>query len=163
MAKKKNLKLYIPGAIALVFGIAAFCMMFLDAVKYSADLLVAKTSYQYTGAQLAFGYTEGSIEILSFNFMIFISFLLPVIGGVLCLLSGDSFILKIAATACFVVGAAFLFAIGGYAPIGMSDAQAAIVENLDVSLCAGPIVAAILSILGAIVSFFKKTIAKQFR
>ena len=39
MGKKKSLKTYIPGAIALVLGIAAFCMMFLDAVKYSATAL----------------------------------------------------------------------------------------------------------------------------
>lgn len=33
---KKGIKYYIPGAIALVLGIAAFCMMFLTAVTYSA-------------------------------------------------------------------------------------------------------------------------------
>ena len=55
---KKNLKYYIPGAIALVFGIAAFCMMFLEAVKYTADLLITETSYSYTGMQIAFGYKE---------------------------------------------------------------------------------------------------------
>ena len=45
---KKGVKYYIPGAIALVFGIAAFCMMFLEGVKYSADLIIAQTSYSYT-------------------------------------------------------------------------------------------------------------------
>ena len=55
---KKGIKYYIPGAIALVLGIAAFCMMFLTAVTYSADLLVTDVSYSYTGMQLAFGYSE---------------------------------------------------------------------------------------------------------
>ena len=53
MGKKKSLKTYIPGAIALVLGIAAFCMMFLDAVKYSADAIVTTVSYKYSGARSA--------------------------------------------------------------------------------------------------------------
>ena len=61
---KKSLKTYIPGAIALVLGIAAFCMMFLDAVKYSADAIVTTLSYEYSGSQLAFGYVEKDITIL---------------------------------------------------------------------------------------------------
>ena len=82
---KKGIKYYIPGGIALVLGIAAFCMMFLTAVTYSADLGIANTSYSYTGMQLAFGYSEtigegSALEttttILTFNFMVFIAFLL---------------------------------------------------------------------------------------
>lgn len=162
MGKKKNLKTYIPGAIALVLGIVAFCMMFAQAVKYTADAGILSASYSYSGAQLAFGYTKESTEILSFNIMMFLAFVLPLAGGVLGLLSGKSFILRIAATACFVVGAVFLFSTTAYATIGMADFQKEIVKHLDVSLCAGPIVAAIVSILGAVVCFFKKTIAKQF-
>ena len=56
--KKSNLKTYIPGAIAFVLGIAAFCMMFLPAVQYSATALnTTKNLYSYTGSQLAFGYS----------------------------------------------------------------------------------------------------------
>ena len=159
---KKSLKTYIPGAIALVLGIAAFCMMFLDAVKYSADAIVTTLSYEYSGSQLAFGYVEKDITILNFNFMVFLAFFLPLAGGILGLLSGKSFILKIIATACFVVGAVFMFSTTGFANIGMSDSQAELVKHMDVALCAGPIIGGVISVLGAVVCFFKKSIAKMF-
>lgn len=170
MAKKK-LKYYIPGAIALVFGIAAFCMMFLEAVKYTADLLITETSYSYTGMQIAFGYKETmgsgalSVEttILNFNFLALLAFLLPVIGGVLALVFKNGLITKIVTTACFVAGAVLIFSIVGYAGMGMSDAQKALVENLTPTLCAGPIVGGILSVLGAFVCLFKGTIAKAIK
>ena len=168
---KKNLKYYIPGAIALVFGIAAFCMMFLEAVKYTADLLITETSYSYTGMQIAFGYKETmgsgalSVEttILNFNFLALLAFLLPVIGGVLALVFKNGLITKIVTTACFVAGAVLIFSIVGYAGMGMSDAQKALVENRTPTLCAGPIVGGILSALGAFVCLFKGTIAKAIK
>ena len=168
---KKNLKYYIPGAIALVFGIAAFCMMFLEAVKYTADLLITETSYSYTGMQIAFGYKEtmgsGALSvqttILNFNFLALLAFLLPVIGGVLALVFKNGLITKIVTTACFVAGAVLIFSIVGYAGMGMSDAQTALVENLTPTLCAGPIVGGILSALGAFVCLFKGTIAKAIK
>lgn len=168
---KKNLKYYIPGAIALVFGIAAFCMMFLEAVKYTADLLITETSYSYTGMQIAFGYKEtmgsGALSvqttILNFNFLALLAFLLPVIGGVLALIFKNGLITKIVTTACFVAGAVLIFSIVGYAGMGMSDAQKALVENLTPTLCAGPIVGGILSALGAFVCLFKGTIAKAIK
>ena len=168
---KKNLKYYIPGAIALVFGIAAFCMMFLEAVKYTADLLITETSFSYTGMQIAFGYRETmgsgalSVEttILNFNFLALLAFLLPVIGGVLALVFKNGLITKIVTTACFVAGAVLIFSIVGYAGMGMSDAQKALVENLTPTLCAGPIVGGILSALGAFVCLFKGTIAKAIK
>lgn len=168
---KKNLKYYIPGAIALVFGIAAFCMMFLEAVKYTADLLITETSYSYTGMQITFGYKETmgsgalSVEttILNFNFLALLAFLLPVIGGVLALVFKNGLITKIVTTACFVAGAVLIFSIVGYAGMGMSDAQKALVENLTPTLCAGPIVGGILSVLGGAVCLFKGTIAKAIK
>ena len=166
---KKGPKYYIPGGIALVFGIAAFCMMFLTAVTYSANLLVTDVSYSYTGMQLAFGYTEtvgeGSIletttTILNFNFMAFLAFLLPIVGGILALLFQNGLITKIVTTACFVVGAVFLFSMVGFATIGMAEFQQNVVAEMTASLGIGPIIGAILAILGAIVCFFKGSIAK---
>ena len=166
---KKGIKYYIPGGIALVFGIAAFCMMFLTAVTYSADLGIANTSYSYTGMHLAFGYSEtigeGSVletttTILTFNFMVFIAFLLPLIGGILAVLFQNGLLTKIVTTACFVVGAVFLFSIVGFATIGMEEFQQALVEELSASLGVGPIIGAVLAILGAVVCFFKGSIAK---
>ena len=164
---KKNLKYYIPGAIALVLGIATFCMMFLDAVKYTADLVITSASYSYTGAQLAFGYSESvgsvSTEILSFNIFALLAYLLPLIGGVLALLLKNGLLTKVLTTACFVVGAVLLFSIVGYAKMGMSEAQQTLVENMNNAMGVGAIIAAILSIIGAVVCFFKGTIAKMFK
>ena len=166
---KKGIKYYSPGAIALVLGIAAFCMMFLTAVTYSADLGIANTSYSYTGMQLAFGYSEtigeGSVletttTILTFNIMVFIAFLLPLIGGILAVLFQNGLLTKIVTTACFVVGAVFLFSTVGLATIGMEEFQQNIVAELTASLGIGPIIGAVLSILGAVVCFFKGSIAK---
>lgn len=167
---KHGLKYYIPGGIALLFGIAAFCMMFLTAVSYSNGGTIVDVSYSYTGAQLAFGYTEtigeGAFEvsttILTFNFMAFIAFLLPLVGGILALLFQNGLVTKIVTCACFVVGAAFLFSMVGFATIGMEEFQQAVVEELSASLGAGPIVGAILAILGGVVCLFKGSIAKAF-
>ena len=167
---KHGLKYYIPGGIALLFGIAAFCMMFLTAVSYSRDGVLVDTSYSYTGAQLAFGYTEsigeGALEvsttILNFNFMAFIAFLLPLVGGILALLFQNGLVTKIVTCACFAVGAAFLFSMVGFATIGMEEFQQAVVEELSASLGVGPIIGAILAILGGVVCLFKGSIAKAF-
>ena len=67
---------------------------------------------------------------------------------------------KIVTTACFVVGAVFLFSIVGFATIGMEEFQQALVEELSASLGVGPIIGAVLAILGAVVCFFKGSIAK---
>ncbi len=167
---KHGLKYYIPGGIALIFGIAAFCMMFLTAVSYSNGGTIADVSYSYTGAQLAFGYTktigEGAFEvsttILNFNFMAFIAFLLPLVGGILAVLFQNGLVTKIVTCACFVVGAVFLFSMVGFATIGMEEFQQAVVEELSASLGVGPIVGAILAILGGVVCLFKGSIAKAF-
>ena len=167
---KHGLKYYIPGGIALIFGIAAFCMMFLTAVSYSNGGTIADVSYSYTGAQLAFGYTktigEGAFEvsttILNFNFMAFIAFLLPLVGGILALLFQNGLVTKIVTCACFVVGAVFLFSMVGFATIGMEEFQQAVVEELSASLGVGPIIGAILAILGGVVCLFKGSIAKAF-
>ena len=168
MAKKKNLKMFIPGAIACVFGIAAFCMMFLNAVQMSVSIGGAtwESGDTFTGAQLAFGYkTEGLLggetTVLNFNIMIFLGFALPLIGGVLALLFKNGFLTKIITTACFVVGAVVLFCTVAFMPIGLPDGAKELFDADSWKLSAGPIVAGVLAILGAVVCFFKGTIAKM--
>ena len=168
MAKKKNLKMFIPGAIACVFGIAAFCMMFLNAVQMSVSIGGAtwESGDTFTGAQLAFGYkTEGLLggetTVLNFNIMIFLGFALPLIGGVLALLFKNGFLTKIITTACFVVGAVFLFSTTGFTAISLGEeAKDGILLLYKEELAVGPIIAGILAIIGAAVCFFKGTIAK---
>lgn len=169
---KKNLKYYIPGAIALVFGIAAFCMMFLTAITYTGNNLGSKI--EVSGMLLTFG---GDLKIsdlssvmfpikhFGFNFMMFLAFILPLIGGVLALVFKNGLITKIVTTACFVASAVFLFCAGAFSNIGLEEG---IAEQLadgfySVGLGAGTIVGGILSVLGAFVCFFKGTIAKAIK
>ena len=162
MAKKK-VKTFIPGAIALVLGIATFCMMFLQAISYGE---IGGESIGYTGAQLAFGYKQDlivtDVTVWSFNIMILLAFALPLIGGILSLLTGNGLIMKIVTTACFVVGAVFLFSLTGYLGIGDGEGLGSIIGSNGAKLAVGPIVAGVLAILGAVVCFFKGTIAKKF-
>ena len=161
---KKNLKLFIPGAIALVFGIVAFCMMFVTGVTYT-DKLVGKASLSISGMKLAFG---GEIEIVSgfpinaleFNIMTTLAFILPLVGGILALLFKNGLVTKIITTACFVVGAVFLFCTVAFMPVGLPEASKDAFDASMWALSAGPIVAGVLSIIGAVVCFFKGTIAK---
>ena len=163
---KKNLKLFIPGAIALVLGIVAFCMMFVDAVTYSVKLLGSE--FSFTGMKLAFGgeievVSGVSIDALEFNIMTTLAFILPLVGGVLALLFKNGLITKIITTACFVLGAVFLFSTTGFTAIslGGQDAKDALTAVCEEKLAVGPIVAGVLSVIGAVVCFFKATIAKM--
>ena len=170
MAKKGKYGIYIAGGIALLFGILAFCMMFLDAVTYTGKAFGTQVSL--TGSLLAFG---GEVKIedfgslafpiknLSFNIMVTLAFFLPLIGGVLALLFKNGLITKIVTTACFVVGAVFMFSTTGFVSIGMEEGVASTIaeEGYAVKLAVGPILGGIFAILGAVVCFFKGTIAKK--
>ncbi len=164
MAKKGKYGMYIAGGIALLFGILAFCMMFLDAVTYTGKL--GFTEFSITGSQLAFGdkLEQGSFEVetLKFNIMTLLGFALPLIGGVLALLFKNGLITKIVTTACFVVGAVFLFSTTGFTAISLTqDGKDAIMTLYEEKLAVGPIIGGIFAILGAVVCFFKGTIAKK--
>lgn len=173
---KKGVKYYIPGAIALVFGIAAFCMMFLPAITFSAG----NTSTDgWTGAQLAFGYKEdapliGEVTILNFNFFAFIAFLLPIIGGLIAVLFKNGLITKVVSVSCFAVGAVLMFSM-----VGISGAGRVVLEEGNIissaindflnefyqaidstkALGIGSIIGAVLSIIGGAVCLFKGSIA----
>ena len=160
---KKNLKYFIPGAIALVLGIVAFCMMFLPAVTYTDKL--GLTNFSIKGSQLTFGdkLENFDVETLNFNIMMLLGFGLPLIGGVLALLFKNGLITKIITTACFVVGAVFLFSTTGFTAISMTqDAKDLLLLGYNESLAVGPIVAGVVSIIGAAVCFFKGTLAIMF-
>ena len=104
------------------------------------------------------------IKELNFNIMTTLAFILPLVGGILALLFKNGLLAKIITTACFVVGAVFLFSTTGFISIGMEREVAKEIADsgYEIGLGAGPIVAGILSVLGALVCFFKGTIAKKF-
>lgn len=165
MAKKKSYSYYIAGGIALLFGIAAFCMMFLDCVSYEGKVL--GSSFSFTGMELAFGSKiEGggfSVETLKFNIMTTLGFCLPLVGGLLALVFKNGLITKIVTTACFVVGAVFLFSTTGFTAIslGGSDSKDVITALYTEKLGIGAILGGIFAVIGAVVCFFKGTIAKK--
>ncbi len=178
---KKNLKYFIPGAIALVLGIVAFCMMFLPAVKFTFET-IGFSEDGWTGAQIAFGYKESVLgqefTILNFNFIALLAFLLPIVGGILALLFKNGLITKIVTTACFVVSAVLMFSMAAISGMGrvtleegnfVSDTVNSILQGIydavdeTKSLAVGPIVGGIVSIVGAVACFFKGTIAKMFK
>ncbi len=164
MAKKTKYGIYVAGGIALLFGILAFCMMFLDAVTYTGKIL--GTNFSFTGSQLAFGdkikNEAVEVETLKFNIMTLLGFALPLIGGVLALLFKNGLITKIVTTACFVVGAVFLFSTTGFTAISLGqDTKDLIVAVYTEKLAIGPILGGIFAIIGAVVCFFKGSIAKK--
>lgn len=150
--KKKTKKLMplIVSGVALLFGIVAFCLMFADALK-----VVGVT---YTGSQIAFGYSEKilveSVQMLGFNFLAFLAYLLPVIGGVLGLVFSKSKLFSIISAALFAVGAVLIFMMGTLFPIGIQNETIsnAIANHAKIELLAATIVAGILAILGALTS-----------
>ena len=166
MAKKKKYSYFIAGGIALVLGIAAFCMMFLNAVTYA--LKVVGTEFSFTGMELAFGSKVEaagfSVDTLKFNIMTTLGFCLPLVGGVLALLFKNGLITKVVTTACCVVGAVCLFSTTGCTAISLGGAEAkdALLVLFDEKLGIGAILGGVFSVLGAVVCFFKGTIAKQF-
>lgn len=147
-----------------MLGIVAFCMMFLPAVTYTDKL--GLTNFSIKGSQLTFGdkLENFDVETLNFNIMMLLGFGLPLIGGVLALLFKNGLISKIITTACFVVGAVFLFSTTGFTAISMTqDAKDLLLLGYNESLAVGPIVAGVVSIIGAAVCFFKGTLAKMFK
>ena len=172
MTSRRKIKYHIPGAIALLLGIVAFCMMFVAAAEYSgigAGILDALGfSSSLTGAQLAFGYAEGDVQVLNFNILA----TLPLVGGLLALLFKNGLITKIVTTACFVAGAVLLFTVVAYMDIGFVSTESegfndALQKFYDVIkenfvLGAGAIAGGVLSAVGAFVCFFKGTLAKLF-
>lgn len=170
--KKKSLNYIVVGALALLFGIAAFCMMFLTAITFKSGDTVTDG---YTGAQLAFGYSEdiplfGEFKVLGFNFVALLAFALPLVGGVVALITKNGLISKIISVACFVAGAVLLFSIVGYSGLGRATSENSIVQafldelykaiDSTKGLGIGAILGAIFSIIGAVICFFKGTIAK---
>lgn len=161
MAKKKSKKtknLY--SLLALVFGIVAFCMMFLDAVTIPTQLSeLLGTTPVFKGHEAVFGLTKdtilGEVVILNFNIVALVAFLLPVAGGVIAYLFKNK-LFSLVAILCFVVGAIAMFAFPSIFVMGLErEVEAELVE-----LCAGPILAGICSAIGAVSVCARSYLAK---
>lgn len=163
MAKKKSKKNsfgnIIIASVALALGIASLCMMFLNCVSISEDVA-------FTGTQFAFGYSVKVFgEVLTFNFVALLAFVLPVVGGLLCFFD-KNFLVKIISIACFVAGAVLFFLMGQIFSIGIGEKFTALYnffasnDAIKASISIGAIVGGILSALGAVIVLFKSYIVK---
>lgn len=151
MAKKKKFKLsgYCDFA-AILFGVAAFCMMFLTCVKFSGSVL----SKEFTGYQVAFGYSEKSgsvsVQILAFSFMNLLPYILVVAGvaaTALCAFGRrSSGFLGAIAFAAFVVAAVFFFLAANFVVLPESS----VLSKENFALAIGSILSGSFSIVAAL-------------
>ncbi len=150
---------------AALLGLISIFLMFAPAISYTLDVGIAKGTQTYTGAQIAFGYTEKSevlgqtieAQIFKFSFMNFLPYVLALAGVVLAVLSvffKCKYIAPVAA-GCFLVAGVFFFCA---VPFTVPAGENATMEGF--TLAAGAIVSGIFSILSAALSaapiFIKK-------
>lgn len=124
--RKKSTLGLVFSAGAVLFAIAAVCMMFVTAVELVSGDTVLK---EFTGTQVAFGYSEtypiiGEVKFLNFSIMNLLPYILALAGAVVALLaalSKKSFLLNIIAVACFVAAAVFFFTAASYVSVAGSE------------------------------------------
>lgn len=150
MAKKKSKSIKISTilrVVGLVLGLGAVLFALLNCVKYTDKILETETFL--TGFEVIFGSSEKvltkEVVYTSFSFMNLIAFILPLAGGILLLFKNK--LLNFISLACFVVGAVLLFLVPSFVVT-----EFFIAKLYTSSLAVGAILAAITSILGAMVA-----------
>lgn len=170
--RKKSTLGLVFSAGAVLFAIAAVCMMFADAVKLvSGENVLAS----YKGTQVAFGYSEtypiiGEVKFLNFSIMNLLPYILALAGAVVALLAAlrrnKSFLLNIIAVACFVAAAVFFFTAASYVSVAGSEGSGSlnalvkkIVDALkdgdNLKIAIGSILGGVFSIVAAACSALK--------
>ena len=143
-------------AVAVVFGVIAICLMFVNSTNYVTIAGDSKeVAKAYTGFQTVFGYKEtgllGTAEVLKFSFLNLLSYLLVLAGTVLSLLSlllkKKNKVFDFVAAVLFVVGGVMLFlqpvftvAVEGYVYQGL-------LVTTKFELGVGAVLSAVLSIV----------------
>lgn len=169
--RKKSTLGLVFSAGAVLFAIAAVCMMFLNAVELvSGENVLA----QYTGVQVAFGYSEtypliGEVKFLNFSIMNLLPYILALAGAVVALLaalSKKSFLLNVIAVACFVAAAVFFFTAASYVSVAGSEGSGTLnvlVKNIvdalkdgdNLKIAIGSLLGGVFSIVAAACSALK--------
>ena len=141
-------------AVACLLGIAAVCMMFLDAIETAVGTV-------YTGVQTAFGYSEtlGPIttKILDVNVLALLAYLLPVAGILVALVGFKSKLLSLISCAVFVVAGVFAFLMATTFPatvIGSDWVQ------VEASIKIGAILCGVFSLVAAACELLKLVLKK---
>lgn len=133
---------------AAVLGLVSIFMMFAPAISHTAEVGALKGTHTFTGAQITFGYAEGTnvkLEILKFSFGNFLPYLLAVVGVVFAVLSifFKCKYIAPAAAVCFLVAGVLFFCAVPFTVPAVEDAME------GYTLAAGAIVSGIFSILSA--------------
>lgn len=139
---------------AAVLGFVAVLMIFVAAVGSKIN----PSMTPYTGLEVVFGKTVTSgvlsVKVLDFSFVNLLPYLFA-IGGIACAvlsyMKGDKKFALIATALFVVAGVLFFFAIAGLQAPAFKDLSAEQIKSAkeNLTLGAGPIVAAILSFLAA--------------
>ncbi|MGN0961844.1 MAG: hypothetical protein ACI4PF_06590 [Christensenellales bacterium] len=161
MAKKKSSNLgLILKVVALLLGVASFCMAFVVAVKFvtsDGDLVNS-----FTGFQTMFGYsetttvlgTEITSKYLAFSFMTFVTFLLPLVGAVLSLCKNK--IVRLVGAVLMIVGAVLMFFVPSFAVLATTDGNltlvSAVLDGCTRTLGVGAILGGVFAGLGGLVA-----------
>lgn len=172
--RKKSTLGLVFSAGAVLFAIAAVCMMFADAVKLVSGDSVLE---QFSGLEIAFGTEhkfvigEGTLlettlklQLFEFSFMNLLPYLLALAGAVVALLaalSKKSFLLNIIAVACFVAAAVFFFTAASYVSVVGADNAAvknivdALKDGDNLKIAIGSLLGGVFSIVAAACSALK--------
>ncbi len=160
MAKKKNNIGKILYGLAVVLGLVALAMIFVDAVELSMKGI--SQTEGLTGLEVAFGRSENDVKILEFSIMALLPVILAVAGVVLSALQAvakkGSKLLDFVIVACFVVAGVLYFVMPSF--VVYSDAMALFKDAYVKKLAIGSIVSAVCSILAGVVVLAKSLLKK---
>ncbi len=164
---KKSFSLnQIMSVVAIVLGVVALAMMFVTTVNVPAtDLGVLGTvEYEgYTGLNVAFGYSENDVAILSFSFMALLPYVMVLAGIVLTALNTfgkkSSRLFDDIAGGLLLVAGVMFFMMPNFM-VFADNIAAKVVAELDFKIVIGAIVAAVSSLVAG-VAMFAKTFLKK--
>jgi len=148
---KKMLK-KVLGYVAVAMGVLAFLMIFLKAGGLDGE--------GYTGFEIAFGVEEMGVQVLGFNFLAFLAYLLPLAGGVVALfamLKNNSLLYWIAA-GLFVAGAILVCLLPTYWYTAGHEMMKDMMKAMDIEVMIGGVLAVIFSVLGAVACVLKNVL-----
>ena len=159
---KKSFSLnQIMSVVAIVLGVVALAMMFVTTVNVPAtDLGVLGTvEYEgYTGLNVAFGYSENDVAILSFSFMALLPYVMVLAGIVLTALNTfgkkGSKLFDFVSIGAFIAAGVLFFLMPSFM-VFADNLAGAILEAIEWELAIGAIVSAICSVVAGVAVLVK--------
>ena len=133
-------------------GVLAFLMMFLKAGGIDGE--------GYKGSEIVFGVEEMGVQVLGFNFVAFIAYLLPIAGGVMALLAilKENKMFNWIAAGLFVLGMIMMFLMPTYWCMAAHENLKPMLEKLEIEILVGGVLAVIFEVLGAAACIVKNVL-----